>query len=165
MRGIYIIQNVANGMFYIGGSVDICRRWREHRKTLRNGNHANSYIQKDYDSHGEVMFRFDILEICNSDSSKIYLLEREQFWLDLLRAASIGYNSYPLAGTPKGSVRSSETRKKIADTNRGQKRSPETRARISFIASHRTGRKHSAETRLKMANSARHRRKPLGEIV
>ena len=41
--GIYMIQNLVNFKIYIGQSVDIERRWGEHKYELNGGYHHNKH--------------------------------------------------------------------------------------------------------------------------
>lgn len=44
MIGVYLITNNINGKMYIGSSINIERRWKEHLRDLRNGNHHAIYL-------------------------------------------------------------------------------------------------------------------------
>ena len=46
MIGIYKIENKVNGKVYIGQSIDIEKRWKEHISCLNNRTHHNDYLQK-----------------------------------------------------------------------------------------------------------------------
>lgn len=70
MIGIYKITNNINGKIYIGQSVDIERRLKEHKR--REEQQIDQAIQK----YGIDNFSFDILEECDSD----LLNEREEYW-------------------------------------------------------------------------------------
>lgn len=82
MMGIYIIKNEINGHTYIGSSVDIKKRWREHR--ARSKMKGKWYI-KTYYSHlycafrkyGIENFSFNVLEEISEQEK---LLERERYW-------------------------------------------------------------------------------------
>lgn len=47
--GIYIIQNTNDGKVYIGQSVNINRRLKDHIRLLKLGKHKNTYLQRAYD--------------------------------------------------------------------------------------------------------------------
>ena len=61
MVGIYKFTNKTNGKSYIGQSVDIQRRYKEH-KSQRN---ENTLFHKAIDEYGFDNFDFSIIEICN----------------------------------------------------------------------------------------------------
>ena len=60
-------------------------------------------------------FSLEILEYC--ESNKEILLEREQYYLDLI---PLKYNIYPTAGSPLGSKLSEETREKMSEAKKGE---------------------------------------------
>lgn len=88
ISGIYYICNTVNGKMYIGESVDIYRRWREHRQDLRDGTHDNIHLQRSWDKYGECNFKFNIIEECEEDK----LFEREKYWIKFYDAFKNGYN-------------------------------------------------------------------------
>jgi group I intron endonuclease len=53
MRGIYKITNIINSKVYIGESLDIIRRWEEHKVALNNNEHHSYKLQADWNKHGE----------------------------------------------------------------------------------------------------------------
>lgn len=110
--GIYKIENTISGKCYIGSSVNLRDRWREHRLKLRTHRHRSKHMQAAWDFYGEDAFIFVILEIV-ADAHD--LLTREQHWIDTLKVCDreYGYNSTPVAGSRLGSINSEETRRKI----------------------------------------------------
>lgn len=62
ISGIYTIINRKTKTFYIGESMDIKRRRKEHFDMLHNGNHYNSQMQKDYHQYGLDSFDFKIIQ-------------------------------------------------------------------------------------------------------
>lgn len=67
--GIYKIKNLVNGKCYIGQSVNIQKRWYEHRyKAFSNGDISfNSPIHLAFRKYGLDNFEFSILLECNID--------------------------------------------------------------------------------------------------
>lgn len=127
--GIYCIQNKIDGKCYIGKSINIPKRWKEHRALLRNGNHYNKHLQNAWDCHGEASFRFKVLEYANpnelADLEIAYISEYDAF-------GENGYNftmggEGGLLGMPK----SEETRRKISEANKGRPHTPEEKAQLS----------------------------------
>lgn len=80
-QGIYEIVNVIDGKRYVGSSTNIDRRWRCHKKDLRNSRHHSAYLQRAWVKHGESVFSFCVIENCEKAS----LIEREQHYFDALR--------------------------------------------------------------------------------
>lgn len=106
MCGVYMIKNKVNGKFYIGSSVDIQKRWINHRVDLRNNKHYSSLLQQDWSEYGEDNFEFLILEECDVADIKL-IREREQYYLDFYRSYdnNIGYNRYKVSiGTSGGEL-------------------------------------------------------------
>lgn len=60
--GIYKIINTQNNKCYIGSSVNIRKRCREHIIRLKNKSHPNQYLQNSFNKHGEVNFIFELVE-------------------------------------------------------------------------------------------------------
>lgn len=85
-----MIKNNINGKVYIGQSVDIKKRWREHRSAAYNLN------SKDYDmviyrairKYGLNNFSFSILETCKIEE----LNEKEKYWIQNYDSKNKGYN-------------------------------------------------------------------------
>lgn len=86
MIGIYIIKNKINNQCYIGQSVNITRRWRQHKEAVANGVKTPLYlaIQK----YGIDNFDFQILEECSIEE----LNDREIYWIEKYDSYYKGYN-------------------------------------------------------------------------
>lgn len=151
--GIYKITCTANNKIYIGSSVNLRIRWRDHKNTLRKGAHRNSRMQNAWNKYGEDSFTFEVIELVMPWS----LLDREQYWLDKLKPydRNIGFNINPKAESAFGRECTPETRAKIGAANRGRKVSDETRSKLSEAGK---GRKHNAETLHKMSLKSRGRK-------
>lgn len=91
--GIYKITNKINGKCYIGQSVNIKQRWREH-KSLINGIAGTEYsyypIYQAFHKYGIENFQFDILEECEIEKLNI----RERYWINYYKSndSNKGYN-------------------------------------------------------------------------
>ena len=89
--GIYKITNKINGHYYIGQSVDIDKRFREHCFSARHHDDKdhNSPIHLAIAKYGENNFTLELLENCD----KTELNEKEVYWIKLLEATKNGnYN-------------------------------------------------------------------------
>ena len=83
--GIYKITNNINGMFYIGQSIDIDKRWIHHNCVGSQSVKIRNALRK----YGRDNFTLSVLE----ELSREQLTEREQFYLDALDPfGSRGYN-------------------------------------------------------------------------
>jgi len=87
MVGIYKISNLTNGKCYIGQSIDLARRKREHYNNLSRNKHDNYLMQKDYNNGHK--FVFAVLE----ETTKEALNEREMYYISLFHAVELGYNT------------------------------------------------------------------------
>lgn len=92
MIGIYQIINKINGHSYIGQSINIEKRIKQHFSTAFNTNKNN----KEYDKalyrairkYGKENFDIIILEECSQSS----LNDREKYWIDYYNTFNNGYN-------------------------------------------------------------------------
>lgn len=88
--GIYKIENKINGKVYIGQSINIERRWREH-----NCNYINSstVLYKAIRKHGIANFTFEIIHTCSENELnelEIYYIEKYNSFA--YNSGSNGYN-------------------------------------------------------------------------
>lgn len=57
---IYKITNTQTNQNYIGQTINIARRYREHFRTLRNNAHDNpKFLQASWNKYGEANFTFN----------------------------------------------------------------------------------------------------------
>jgi len=89
--GIYKITHRVTGKAYIGQSIDIFRRWKEH---ISFGENKETWqvIKKALHKHGITEFIFEILEECSKED----LNNREIYWISYFNTFSKdrknGYN-------------------------------------------------------------------------
>lgn len=82
--GIYIIKCIKNGNIYIGSSVQVYKRWTEHKYRLKKGLHTNKRLQHSWNAYGIENFEWSFVEaIENVDE----LLHQEQAWINKLNPA------------------------------------------------------------------------------
>jgi len=153
-----------NGKSYVGSSVNIKRRWYDHRSSLNRGAHENPHLQNSWNKYGAESFYFGVLEFVDN---KRTLISREQYWIDLLEVVNFdkGYNISPSAGSCLGVKHSDETRKRISlsmagssNPFYGKHHTEETKRGLSSARigrnigedNHFYGRHHTEETKKKM---------------
>lgn len=78
MTGIYAIVNILTNTRYIGQSVHVETRKREHFNALRSGVHFNPHLQNAFNYYGENNFIFEVLEECTESA----LSDREVYWME-----------------------------------------------------------------------------------
>ena len=118
IQGIYKITNNINNHCYIGSSVDIYKRWREHRarSEINTEWYQNTYYNHLYCAfrkYGRDNFTYIILEEVKNVAD---LLVREQYWYDYY---SPSYNKMRPDRSPicAGLKHSDETKEKISRHN------------------------------------------------
>lgn len=88
--GIYKITNLVSNQAYIGQSVDVASRFKQHIKCgLGIDAPASNKLYKSMIEDGVWNFSFELLEECPKDK----LNERESFWIDLYQTNKVGLNS------------------------------------------------------------------------
>ena len=82
MRGLYEIINKENNRVYVGESLNITNRWKDHIKMLENNTHYNYKLQEDFNKYGERAYKFKnhmlIYKNISNDTTKYLLLELER---------------------------------------------------------------------------------------
>ena len=138
--GIYCIRHVKTGKCYVGQSVDIAKRFREHRGSIK----SNDYVVRAINKYGVSAFAFEILELCD----KSMLDYREMFWIATLGTKiPNGYNLTD-GGGGTGRTLTPDERQKISERMRGTNNPMYglTGEKNPFF-----GKKHTPETRQKMS--------------
>lgn len=116
LTGIYKIQSLFHKeRCYIGSAIDINRRFYVHLRNLRLKKH-NPKFQHHFDKYSIRDLELEILESFEF-KSKEHLLQREQFYIDLLKPY---FNASPTACSPLGVKRNEEQRIRINNSHKGQ---------------------------------------------
>lgn len=88
--GIYKITNQQNGKCYIGQSVDMATRWKNHAKCgLGIDTPQGNKLYKAMIEDGIWNFSWELLEKCSREE----LDAKEKFYIDLYQAKDYGYNT------------------------------------------------------------------------
>ena len=82
MVGIYKITNKLNKKVYIGQSVNIEIRFKDHKSKQKRDREPNSHLYRAIEKYGIENFDFEILEECSASD----LNERESYYIKLLES-------------------------------------------------------------------------------
>ena len=165
--GIYCITHTRSGKRYIGSSINIEQRIRQHISQLKRNTHHSITLQRAWNKYGSSEFKFITLFLCDAEHTLWY----EQRCLDELQPE---YNSAIFVdGGMRGRKHTTEARQKISDALTGKCLSDEHRLKLSEIRiSHPVaeetrkkiskkliGHKHqNEETRMKMSERAKNKK-------
>lgn len=87
---IYRIINKVTGQSYIGQTINIKRRQREHFSALRDNKHENPKLQASWNKYGEENFEFEYWEFQLNCQEKLNELECE--YIDKYNGLTEGFN-------------------------------------------------------------------------
>jgi group I intron endonuclease len=115
--GIYLWYNYINGHYYVRSAKNLWDRLRKYyyQEHLNQPRHKNLPILSALKLYGHDNFSLHILEYVESDN-KTKLLEREQYYLDLLKPYN---NILDKAGSSQGYLHSEETKQLISNLKKG----------------------------------------------
>lgn len=89
VSGIYKITDLTTGLAYIGQSVDVRERFRQHIKSSLAYSGATNRLYQTMQKSGQSNFTFEVLEQVPRDK----LNEREVYWIDFYKTKEYGLNS------------------------------------------------------------------------
>lgn len=130
LPGVYKITFIPDGRVYVGGSENPLARWVNHKSGLRNRTHENYKLQNLWNEFGEAGFEFTVIETCTLEK----LIQREQYWIDKLRAYPDGLNISPTAGSQEGFHHSEITKQQIGAASKKMFEDPYKRKERSEIS-------------------------------
>lgn len=87
--GIYKIENLINKKIYIGKSIDILNRWKEHKTNYKNLA-KDCTLYRAIRKYGVDNFSFTVVEECEPINE--VLNEREKYWINYYNSFKKGYN-------------------------------------------------------------------------
>src|SRR2546430_3311726 len=155
--GVYAIVNTVNGKCYIGSTMDMSQRWKDHRKLLKRGKHHSPHLQNAYNLYGHDAFEYVVIESVPGNS-KALLLEREQFYIDTKYPE---YNVSPAARSPAGVTRSLEFRSKMSKAKKAYVFTEEHRRNLSKANKGKGKGRHVSEEQIRKAAETRAKNRAL----
>jgi len=102
-HGVYAIVNKVNDWQYIGQTTGrFAARWQMHLRELRKGKHANTILQRDWNTYGPAAFEFRIVEALPVEAKEIDHLIAESRYAEastfpLYNSRWWGFGKYPLS--------------------------------------------------------------------
>lgn len=129
--GVYKIEHVASGKFYVGHSINLRARLLVHLSMLRGLKHHCKHLQRAWIKYGEDEFRFSVITKCQSQVEANNL---EQSLIDEHFQSGVLFNTLP-TNHPLESLNAARA---IARTAQSQaKRVQTTKANGTFCAGQR----------------------------
>lgn len=146
--GVYMIKNLDNNKIYIGSSINIKKRLLAHQSKFNRGINFNKCSMQDDWNNGDNFF-ISIIEKVDSNISRCELYKKEENYIVQYNSHLIGYNfcighSEPKEKNPMynkkhnlqtiqkmknkklGKIHTTESCKKISESNKGKKHNLET---------------------------------------
>lgn len=126
--GIYCIINRINNKVYIGQSLNLQKRFKEHKTDLKKGIHVNTHLQNAYNKYGVENFIFKVIMFCDASELNKY----ENFFIKIFHATdrNKGYNILQYANQNPSTVQ--EVKNKISKANKGRKHTQEWKEKASY---------------------------------
>ena len=159
--GIYTIEVDRPGkasVFYVGQTVDLIERTKQHLRAFRRGDHDNVPLQRAFNKYGEAAFSFDLVVPVVREKTELTRAEQgtldhfiEQHGADRVRNvmrqcvdSHLGVKRRPesiakLSASLRGQKRTLEQNEANSRRNLGKTISAETRAKISETLKGRPG--------------------------
>ena len=67
--GVYLISNNVNGKCYVGSTIHLDQRRKQHFSRLAHNKHVNKHLQNAYNKYGREAFEFEVLNIKYSNKN------------------------------------------------------------------------------------------------
>lgn len=157
--GIYAIEVVRPNkpsVFYVGQTVDLDERIKQHLRAFRRGDHDNVPLQRAFNKYGEASFSFDLVVPVVREKTELTRFEQDtldQFIRDH-GADRVKNVMRECVDSHLGVKRRPESIAKLAAATRGQKRTPEQNEANRL---RNLGKIISAETRAKISETLKGR--------
>lgn len=133
-----------NGKLYIGQSVDVERRWKDH-KNNSNYVYMNNHLYSGIRKYGLDNFTFEVIVECDEN-----MLDKFEIGIIQLYDTTNPKKGYNKALGGSYGKHSDETKAKMTKSRKGKTQSDETKKKISISLK---GKPRSDETKKKMSES------------
>lgn len=128
--GIYGAIHRDSGRVYVGSSVNIGKRWKEHRSAIKRP--TSPKFHNALRKYGFEAFDFEVLEECAHGDFQ----QRERFYIQFVDSVANGFNLEAIPGKPHLGRNHSEIHKeRIRAAATGKKHSYESKERMSAAQS------------------------------
>lgn len=124
--GAYVIRNLVNGREYIGSSVHVPQRWREHLSHLRLVAHPNRELQADWLKFGSKAFSWTVVKECSRNEA----IACEQQMIDSATVPLYNASRRAGSGPAPGYKHKQESIAKMSAALKGKPKSLLHRARL-----------------------------------
>lgn len=151
--GVYKITNIVNWKVYIGQSINLINRWKDHIHALNRNDSNCTLLQRAWNKYGQKSFSFEILELCAEEQ----LDEIEIKYIEIYDALNPdkGYNIEP--GGNKNKHLSEETKQRLRESHLGRRHTEEAKRKMSESRTGEGngmyGRHHTEEAKKKMSEA------------
>lgn len=91
-KAVYLLTDTSNGKQYVGsayGQDMLLGRWQAY---VKNGHGGNIGLKRLPFSHIKQFFTYSILDIYKSSTDDQIIIDREQWWKQVLQSRQFGYN-------------------------------------------------------------------------
>lgn len=112
--GIYAINCILTNKCYVGCSIDIAKRYKDHTNGLFKNKHTNKPLQATYNNHPES-FYFELLEVCDLPQIR----EKENFWIKEKDSVTNGFNVMQHSAHNSGGL-SKKRQKQISEAKKNK---------------------------------------------
>ena len=96
MKGVYVIHDRTSGKPYVGsayGDTGIWARWGQYVASLHGGNiDLRALIDREGQAYARENLTFALLEFWSMRTSDEHVIEREQYWKDVMLTREFGHN-------------------------------------------------------------------------
>ena len=91
-KGVYLIADRSTGNMYVGSATGEKMLWGRWSDYIKNGHGGNKELKGLAFEYIRENFSYSILEVYKANTDDAVILEREQWWKDVLLTRLYGYN-------------------------------------------------------------------------